>query len=80
MTTQGVSLLAAALKKGCLSPEVLKLKVGAKVMFTKNNLQAGFVNGTLGEVDELVSYGSPLIRLKNGRIIIAEPNGSHRCL
>jgi len=73
MTTQGVPLLATALMKGCLSPEILKLKVGAKVMFTKNNLQAGFVNGTLGEVDELVSYGSPLIRLKNGRIIMAEP-------
>ena len=73
MTSHGVPPLVAALKKGCLSPEVLKLKVGAKVMFTKNNLQAGFVNGTLGEVQELNSFGSPVIRTRNNRNIVAEP-------
>lgn len=73
MTDQGVPLLIVALKKGCLSPEVLKLKVGARVMFTKNNPRAGFVNGTLGEVEELNSYGSPLVRLRSRRSVVAEP-------
>ena len=73
MTSQGASSLVATLKKGCLSPEVLRLKVGAKVMFTKNNPQAGFVNGTLGEVRELNSFGSPVIRTRNNRSIIVEP-------
>ena len=73
MTSQGAPPLVAALKKGCLSPEVLKLKVGAKVMFTKNNPQAGFVNGTLGEVQELNSFGFPVIRTRNNRSIMAEP-------
>lgn len=73
MTSHGVPLLVAALKKGCLSPETLSLKVGAKVMFTKNNLQVGFVNGTLGEVKELNMYGYPTVRTKNGRNIVAEP-------
>src|SRR3989344_4580787 len=56
-----------------LTTEVLRLKVGAKVMFTKNNPQAGFVNGTLGEVRELNSFGSPVIGTRNNRSIIAEP-------
>ncbi|MEK7147802.1 MAG: PIF1 family DEAD/DEAH box helicase [Patescibacteria group bacterium] len=73
MTEQGASLLVAALKKGCLSPEILKLKVGTKVMFTKNNFQAGFVNGTLGEIEELNSYSSPVVKLKNDKRIVAEP-------
>ncbi|MDO8729202.1 MAG: PIF1 family DEAD/DEAH box helicase [bacterium] len=73
MISQGTPLLIHTLKKGCLSPEILKLKVGAKVMFTKNNPQAGFVNGTLGEVEDLNSFGSPIIRTRNNRSIVAEP-------
>lgn len=73
MTAQGTPSLVAALKKGCLSPEVLKLKIGAKIMFTKNNPQAGFVNGTLGEVEDLDSFGSPIIRTRNNRSIAVEP-------
>jgi ATP-dependent exoDNAse (exonuclease V) alpha subunit len=33
------------------------LKVGARVMFTKNNMGAGYVNGTLGEVIGFVNGG-----------------------
>lgn len=73
MTSQGVPSLVATLKKGCLSPEVLSLKIGAKVMFTKNNPQAGFVNGTLGEVEDLNSFGSPVIRTRNNQSIVVEP-------
>jgi hypothetical protein len=39
------------LKKSCLAPEKLELKVGAKVMFVKNNFDEGYVNGTLGTVE-----------------------------
>jgi hypothetical protein len=42
-------------------------------MFTKNNPQAGFVNGTLGEVEEFPTYGFPTVRTKNGRSIVVEP-------
>ena len=73
MNDHGVPLLVAALKKGCLSPEILKLKVGARVMFTKNNPRTGFVNGTLGEIEELNSCGFPVVLLRNGRSILAEP-------
>jgi len=70
----GPETLVAALIKGCLSPETLRLKVGAAVMFTKNNPKEGFVNGTLGTVsgfDKTSDY--PLIKLRNGRQIKVKP-------
>ena len=35
------------------SPQILKLKVGAKVIFTKNDPEKKFVNGTIGEVIDI---------------------------
>ena len=40
--------LVEALKRNCLSPEMLLLKVGAKVMFTKNDPEGDYYNGTMG--------------------------------
>lgn len=74
MFSQGSSALATTLQKGCLSPEMLNLKIGAAVMFTKNNPKEGFVNGTLGTVegfDELSGY--PVVRTRKGRSITVEP-------
>ena len=50
MEAHGPRPLVEALKKSCLSPEVLELKAGAAVMFTKNSRDGKFVNGTLGTV------------------------------
>jgi hypothetical protein len=50
MSSRGRKPLIEALKKNCLSPEVLVLKEGAVVMCTKNNFENGFVNGTIGTV------------------------------
>ncbi|OHA88991.1 MAG: hypothetical protein A3B03_01400 [Candidatus Zambryskibacteria bacterium RIFCSPLOWO2_01_FULL_42_41] len=69
----GPALMVATLKKGCLAPEKLVLKKGAKVMFIKNNPAVGFVNGTLGTVSELDLDGYPIIRTRDGREIVAEP-------
>ncbi|BFU95293.1 MAG: helicase [Nitrospira sp.] len=74
MSSQGPEALVAALKKGCLSPERLCLKSGAAVMFTKNNPQEGFVNGTLGVVEEFDrQYGHPIVSTRGGRRIAVEP-------
>lgn len=70
--------LVATLKKQILAPEVLNLKVGAKVMFVKNNPQADYYNGTIGEVidfkDHKDEYGDtlclPVIKTQNGRTVI----------
>jgi len=50
MKSKGNERFVEQLKKGCLSPEELKLKKGAVVMFTKNNFELGYVNGTVGTV------------------------------
>ncbi len=74
MSSQGPDPLASALKRGCLSPETLCLKIGAAVMFTKNNLKGGFVNGTLGIVEEFDDYnGYPVVKTRNGKRIEVEP-------
>ncbi|TAN61275.1 AAA family ATPase [bacterium] len=74
MSSQGFDALVAILKKGCISPEALYLKTGAAVMFTKNNLKKGFVNGTLGVVDGFnKTNGNPVIKIRSGQLIEAEP-------
>ncbi len=74
MTHQGKSNLVEQLKKGCLSPEVLELKIGASVMFTKNNFEAGYVNGTLGTVDDFDDdTGFPIVITREGETITATP-------
>ncbi len=74
MTQKGHESLTAVLQKGCLSPEILNLKVGAAVIFTKNNPKKGFVNGTLGVVDKFDNISScPVVKIRNGRRIEVEP-------
>lgn len=73
MTSRGPDVLVDALKRGCLSPEVLSLKAGARVMFTKNKPDGSFVNGTLGEVEGFADGGVPIVRTLNNRRIYAEP-------
>ena len=73
MEARGQKPLVEQLRRGCLSPETLKLKTGARVIFTKNNFEEGFVNGTTGEVTGFrQSDGCPVVRTKNGDIP-AEP-------
>ncbi len=66
MSWKGSQVIAQSLIKSCLSPETLELKVGAKVMFTKNKLDGGYVNGTMGKVLEFNSFGDPVIETTSG--------------
>lgn len=74
MHSQGPKALVANLRKGCLSPEILELKDNAIVMFTKNNPQSRFANGTLGRV---VGFGKasgyPIVRIRGGTCIEVAP-------
>ena len=73
MSSQGREVLVDIFKKGCMSPDRLFLKIGASVMFTKNNPKEGFVNGTLGTVfGWSTASGNPLIKIHNGKIIEAK--------
>jgi len=58
------------LKQSILAPEVLKLKVGTKVMFVKNDREGKFQNGTLGVVTKAKKGSYPEVELKSGKTII----------
>ncbi|MFA6257679.1 MAG: PIF1 family DEAD/DEAH box helicase [Candidatus Paceibacterota bacterium] len=74
MSGSGNDKVVETLKKGCLSPENLELKIGAVVMCTKNNQKERFVNGTLGVVTDFEEFsGHPVIKTKNGRKITVSP-------
>ncbi|MGE5541134.1 MAG: AAA family ATPase [Bacillota bacterium] len=68
METTGPDVLIEGLKRGCLSPETLELKVGAVVMCTKNHPAGMYVNGTLGTVTGFArGSGEPIIETRDGR-------------
>jgi DNA-dependent RNA polymerase auxiliary subunit epsilon len=69
MTGKGNKRIVETLKRGVLAPETLELKKGAKVMFVKNNFEAGYVNGTLGEVTGF-EFGRPVVMTSEGDEIV----------
>lgn len=71
MQSSGMPFLADILIKSCLSPRVLTLRIGAMVMFTRNNFDEGYVNGTLGKIVAFDHRG-PVVETKDGNIIIVE--------
>jgi ATP-dependent exoDNAse (exonuclease V) alpha subunit len=74
MKEKGAEKVLTGLKRSCLSPESLELKIGALVMFTKNNQPQGYVNGTQGIVvgfDLVTKF--PIIKTKQGKKIAVTP-------
>ena len=53
-------------------PEVLRLKVGAQVIFCRNNPNSGYMNGTIAKVSAL-DESKILVRLENGSEIEVYP-------
>ena len=73
MHTTGLLNLVEKLKAGCLAPENLELKVGAVVMFVKNNFKEFYANGTLGKIIGFDGdSGFPLVETVSGDIIEAK--------
>ena len=74
MSAAGSAALVKSLKKGCLSPEVLVLKKGSVVMFTKNNPKEKYVNGTMGTVVDFDPFsGYPVVETKQGKVVTVLP-------
>ncbi|MEQ8908190.1 MAG: AAA family ATPase [Vicingaceae bacterium] len=69
--SKGNEKLAASLSNSVLAPFELKLKIGAKVMFVRNNPEKGIVNGSLGEIIGFTDKGEPSVKLLNGKTITA---------
>ena len=72
MQSQGARALVESLKSHCLSPQTLILKSGAKVMLTRNNFDAGYVNGTLGTVVDFDDGGLPIVETRSGRTLLVD--------
>jgi hypothetical protein len=70
---KGNKTLLETLKQTVLCPTDLELKIGAKVMFIKNNFDKEVVNGTLGTVTDISESGWPMVKCTNGNIVEAEP-------
>lgn len=74
MSSLGNKQLQQSLAKSCLSPELLELKEDAMVMCTKNNFEAGYVNGTLGRIASFdLEDGYPVVETTDGRKIKIKP-------
>lgn len=63
------------LKKNCLAPELLRLKIGAQVMMIKNTYQKeGIINGSLGIIRDFSPKKSyPLVEFIGGKILTVGP-------
>ncbi len=72
MKEKGRDNLVAILKKGCLAPPTLALKVGARVMLVKNNFEEKYANGTLGVVVDCAG-DHIAVKLADKRIIAVKP-------
>lgn len=73
---KGNEKLLQTLTANVRAPEKLVLKMGAKVMFVKNNMENGYINGTLGEVVGFVDEQGqvlPKIKLREGMRLIVSP-------
>jgi dephospho-CoA kinase len=69
MENKGKKNIIEILKSSCLAHETLKLKVGARVMFIKNDIGKKYNNGTLGEVISFASDGLPVVKTLDGNNI-----------
>jgi ATP-dependent exoDNAse (exonuclease V) alpha subunit len=75
--TKGNVKLQEMLKNTVRTDEELELKLGAKVMFIKNNYEKGYFNGTLGEISGFTRHEDhgilPKVTLCDGKELTVEP-------
>lgn len=69
MVTKGKGPILASLKNNCLADENLELKIGAKVICIKNDMERRYVNGSMGVVVDFEKDGSPIVELATRRRI-----------
>ncbi len=75
MESHGYRTLVESLKKSCLASVNLRLKIGAQVMFIKNDVQGRYVNGTRCTVVGFErKNGWPVVKTYEGDTVVAEPD------
>lgn len=70
--TQGKDTVVESLKRSVLAPDKLVLKVGAQVIFVKNNPDNGYMNGTMGKVIKFTTTGYPVVEKLDGTKITVD--------
>ncbi len=71
--TKGHDLLIKRILKNSLISEMLELKIGAVVMFIKNDTSKRYVNGTTGVIQYFTERDIPVVKTSSGKLIEAEP-------
>ena len=71
--TKGHNLLIKRILKNSLISEMLELKIGAVVMFIKNDTSKRYVNGTTGVIQYFTERDIPVVKTSSGKLIEAEP-------
>jgi len=72
--TKGNPKIIESIFGATLIQPMCPLKIGALVIFVKNNHEKGYVNGTMGEVTGYEEgSGLPIVQTFSGQIIVAEP-------
>ena len=69
MATRGKGPILASLKNNCLAEESLELKIGAKVICIKNDMERKYVNGSMGIVVAFDTDDAPIVELATGKKI-----------
>lgn len=67
MKAKGKANAVHSLVQNCLAPEILKLKIGTRVIFVKNDTSKNYSNGTLGEVMAFTTSGLPIVKTSSGK-------------
>ncbi len=68
---KGEKELTNLLRRSVLTQDDMPLRIGAKVMFVKNNPERNYINGTLGEIIDYTEIGFPLVKTLDGHEISA---------
>ena len=73
-TKSGNKKILERMQASIQAPAELILKIGAKVIFVKNNFEKGFVNGTMGVVTDFQDFTNhPIVKTFDDNTITASP-------
>ncbi|MBP9765869.1 MAG: AAA family ATPase [Candidatus Pacebacteria bacterium] len=73
MSSHGKKNIIENLKNTCLAQESIKLKIGTKVIFVKNDQNKNYQNGTLGIVIDFDNNDMPIVETFNkNKILVKE--------
>ena len=74
MVTKGKGPVLESLKNNCLADEILELKIGAKVICIKNDMERKYVNGSMGIIVEFEQDNAPVVELASGKRVSIKPD------